>query len=120
VVVIVQNGLNTAGPRARSAVEEPVEARRHHADDVERLGTDHDLPADDLRVGSEAPLPEAVAEHDDVPAAVRVFALDEGASEQRGDTKTLKNSAVATAPMTFSGSPPSVRLAFHPVITAND
>jgi hypothetical protein len=42
----------------------PLEVAARHADDGERLPVQKDFPAEDARIGAEAALPEAVADHD--------------------------------------------------------
>src|SRR5581483_6431399 len=64
-----------------------VKARRQHADNFVALGVDRNPLTDDVGVGAEAPLPEAVTEDDETRPARQVFAFAEEATETRFDAE---------------------------------
>src|SRR4029079_19268555 len=77
-------------PDLDAPVEERVEPPGHDADHLERLAAEDDLLADDVPVRSEAPLPETVAEHDDVLETLATVAGQERAAKHRGDAEDLE------------------------------
>ena len=77
-------------PDLDAPVEERVEAARHDADHLERLAAEDDLLADDVPVRAEAPLPEAVAEHDDVLEALATVPGQERPAQHRRDAEDLE------------------------------
>jgi hypothetical protein len=64
--------------------------RRQHADDGEAAVVQRDIAADDLRVGAELTLPEAVAEHGDVVTAQLLVFRREEAAEVRAEGQRLE------------------------------
>jgi hypothetical protein len=92
VTLVDDEGYPERRPAARKA-----ERRRHHADDGERPLVDADPATDDVRVGSEHPAPEGVAEHNLRPRGLdagfahqNVVAPAEGPSECRRDAENGK------------------------------
>ena len=79
------------------------EARRRHADDLVRLAVDDDAASDDRRVAVEAPLPNAVADDDDVMAAERLVVAHEAAAERGADAERVEEVR------TTRGSPAAAR-----------
>src|SRR5262247_1259434 len=65
-------------------------ARRHDADDGERLIAQDELFARNLRIGVEAPLPKPVADDDDKARVGTVFLDAEIAPERWGDAKQFE------------------------------
>ena len=51
-------------PEVRRADLEAAEARRHHADDLERRAVDEHGPSEHVRIAIEVAIPALVAQHD--------------------------------------------------------
>src|SRR5262245_9190850 len=62
-----------------------LEMRRHHADDRIRLRVERQALPDDPGVAIEAPLPQAMTEHDHALGLRAVFLGGEDAPQSRGD-----------------------------------
>src|SRR5262245_23734052 len=63
------------------------ERRRHDADHFVAFVAEHDLPPDDFRIAAEAPLPQAVTEHDYVMIAAPIFFRQKRAAQGRLDAE---------------------------------
>src|SRR5260221_14782351 len=70
----------------RRAIRE-IEPRRRDADDLEQLPVDGDAASDERRIAVEAPLPQRVAQHDDVMAAEGLVVVHEAAAERGTDAE---------------------------------
>ena len=68
-----------------------IETWRHHSDDRRRSAVQRDRLAEDVRVGGEPALPHAVAQHDHVVLARRVFFGPEASSQRRADLQQLEH-----------------------------
>src|SRR3712207_9096402 len=62
-----------------------IERLRHDADDLVGLTVEVERPPDDARVTAEAPLPEAVRQHDDSRAGTRTILV--GGERDRKSTR---------------------------------
>ena len=67
----------------RRVVVRQAERRRHHADDRARAAVDLNRSADDVGGAAEAPLPQAVTDHDHIARAARGIRRRERAAEHR-------------------------------------
>ena len=76
-------------PRGRVVVRQ-AERRRHHADDRARQAVHLDRSANDVGGAAEAPLPQAVTDHDHVARAAGGVRGREGAAEHRGGARHLE------------------------------
>jgi hypothetical protein len=79
-------------------VERKLEIARHHADHGVRLAVEKDLASQYVRITVEAPPPHAIAQHHHL-LAFFIFALREGAPQQRWHSQHGKNLAAHPRPI---------------------
>ena len=81
-MVGIQNVVNDG------AWDHPIEACRCDSDDLEVTLVDADRPTDDVRVGTEAALPQSVADHSHrVAVRYRILLRAEESAEERPNTQ---------------------------------
>src|SRR5215207_6124887 len=89
-------------PQLRLSVRE-LEVGRHHADDRVRLAVERERPPDDPGVRAEAPLPERVAQQDNLVRAGPVLLGGERAAVSRRDAEQLEEVRVDALPVDALG-----------------
>src|SRR6185295_16804799 len=68
-------------------VTRKLKLSRHDADNLGRVVVQTQRPADDVRIATEASLPECMTDYADLVLTGRVFAFDKRATEQRVDAE---------------------------------